>query len=91
MFICLFLLSRLNYRLRDDVNKSNDFEMLNVAFIKLNSEAFNVTASYRPLNCKEGFFDSLENIVCIFDVESKEIYMYHRNERLFVCLTIESL
>ena len=54
------------------MNKSNEFEMLSVAFIKLNSEAFNVTASYRPLNCKEGFFDSLENIVYIFDVESKK-------------------
>ena len=59
------------------MNKSNEFEILSVAFIKLNSKAFNVTASYRPLNCKEGFFESQENIVCILDVESKEIYMYH--------------
>lgn len=72
------------------MNKSNVFEMLSVDFINLNSKAFNVIAAYRPLNCKEGFFESLENIVRIFDVESKEntcIILGNLNCNLFIYLT----
>ena len=72
LFICLFLRSRLNYWLRDNVNKSNELEMLSVDFIKQNSEAFNVIAAYRPLNYKEGFFERLENIVCILMLNQKK-------------------
>lgn len=42
--------------------------MLRVEIIKLNSKAVYAVAAYRPPNCKKGFFESLENLVCIFDV-----------------------
>ena len=42
--------------------------MLSVEIIKLNSKVVNVVVpAYRPLNCKKGFFESLENLVRIFD------------------------
>ena len=47
--------------------------MLRVKIIKLNSKHVNVVAAYRPANCKKGFLESLENLVHIFDVSSKEI------------------
>lgn len=43
--------------------------MLSVEIIKLNSKAVNVVVpAYIPLNCKKGFFQSLENLVHIFYV-----------------------
>ena len=47
--------------------------MLRVKIIKLNSKAVNAVAAYRPPNCEKGFFESLENLVHIFDVQSKEL------------------
>ena len=42
--------------------------MLSVEIFKLNSKAVNVVVpAYRPLNYKKGFFESLENLVRIFD------------------------
>ena len=46
--------------------------MLSVDIKKPNSNAFNVTAAYRPPRCTVGFFEALEAIVRIIDEESKE-------------------
>ena len=46
--------------------------MLSVDIKKPNSKAFNVTAAYRPPSCTVGFFEALEAIVRIIDMESKE-------------------
>ena len=35
-------------------------------------KGFNVTAVYRPPSCTVGFFEALEDIVRIIDIESKE-------------------
>ena len=40
---------------------------------KPNSKAFNVTAAYRPPSCTVGFFEALEAIVRLIDMESKQI------------------
>ena len=43
--------------------------MLSVEIIKLNGKVVNVVVpDYRPPNGKKGFFESLENLVPIFDV-----------------------
>ena len=46
--------------------------MLSVEIKKPNIKAFNVTAAYRPPSCTVGFFKTLEAIVRIIDLESKE-------------------
>ena len=71
--VCFYLRSTLNYRLRDDLIVGDEFEVLSVDIMKLNSKAFNVTAAYRPPNCTEGFFENLENFVRALDLESKEL------------------
>ena len=70
--MCIYLRSNINYCLRNEIIPNNEFEMLSVDIKKPNSNAFNVTAAYRPPSCTVGFFEALEAIVRIIDVESKE-------------------
>ena len=46
--------------------------MLSVGIKRPDSKAFNVTAAYRPPSRTVGFFEVLEAIVRIIDIESKE-------------------
>ena len=66
--MCIYLRSNINYCLRNEIIPNNEFEMLSVDIKKPNSKAFN----YRPPSCTVGFFEALEAIVRIIDMESKE-------------------
>ena len=70
--VCLYLRSSLNYQFRSDLKFDDNFEVLSVDILKPNCKPFNVTALYRPPNVVEGFFQNLENIVQILDLEGKE-------------------
>ena len=70
--MCIYLRSNINYCLRNEIIPNNEFEMLSVDIKKPNSKAFNVTVAYRHPSCTVGFFEVLEAIVGIIDMESKE-------------------
>ena len=69
--VCIYLRSNINYCLRNEIIPNNEFEMLSVDIKKPNSKAFNVTAAYRHPSCTVGFFEALEAIVRIIDMEFK--------------------
>ena len=64
---------------------NNEFGMLSVDINKKpNIKAFNVTAAYRPPSCTVVFFEALEAIVPIIDVESKEQIIRRFNLQLSI-------
>ena len=69
---CRLSVKPLGRPLRNEIIPNNEFEMLSVDIKKPNSKAFNITAAYRPPSCTVGFFEALEAIVRIIDMESKE-------------------
>ena len=70
--VCIYLRSNINYCFRSEIIPNNEFEMLSVDIKKPYSKAFNVIGDYRPPSCTVGFFEALEAIVRIIDMESKE-------------------
>ena len=64
---CAFIFDRILIKWNNSQN-----EMLSVDIKKPNSKAFNVTVAYRHPSCTVGFFEALEAIVRIIDMESKE-------------------
>ena len=72
--VCIYLLTNLNYRIRDDFN-NDDLECLFVEISKPRSSAFLVGTCYRPPNSSPERFNEFGIVIDKIDAENKEVYI----------------